>query len=77
MRAFSEVDPKILKMKTYLHHDFPEFKIPIKHYLEGQPPFVVCVAKLRYAADIQAAIEEVGRKLNRELAEGVDYWFVC
>lgn len=78
VRAFCDVCPKrVFKQKFYLAPKTPNLKIPIVFFEHAQPPFVICVAKLRFGEDVRRNLDVVEERIGRKLVEGRDYWFLC
>lgn len=65
-KIYQFVDVDKGKLQSGFHHS--GFILPVKHFSEVKPPFVVCVALGRTAGELEANIA------SRGFVEGVDYW---
>jgi len=65
--AFCDVDPKKIGSK----YIYEAHRVPIVHFREAQPPFVLCVALGRTGGAFEANVTSLG------LREGLDYYHFC
>ncbi|CAD7959197.1 unnamed protein product [Amoebophrya sp. A120] len=49
----------------------------VNYFEAAQPPYVICVAKGRFYAEVMDIVALVEKKLGTPLVEGRDYWFFC
>lgn len=70
MRGFCDVDPAKIALGRY-HFQKTRANLPIVHFRDGRPPFVICVASKRAGSELEAIIAGLG------LVEGIDYFHFC
>jgi hypothetical protein len=66
--AFCDVDPKKLAQGTYNSESNRGRRIPIIHFRDATPPFVLCVKGDRTDGEFEQNVRSLG------LEEGVDFW---
>ena len=70
--AFCDVDRHKIEKGKYIYEEsdeFPKPSVPILHFREAQPPFVVCVKQDLTEGGLEANIAEL------KLVEGRDFYF--